>query len=374
METSDMNSPVATMNHEQDVSCAPEEDLEQPGPISEDTSEDPAPLKNLKNDFSNAALGLHDFVTELLVEVPDAIPEQLLLPLTGVDRPQMAEMTFLERSLYAMLNAVASNWSAERRAMDALLSAIWALMAYAIGLGVRRVTGRVAGDAESWKEADFNAGARYPDRALQSLMKSAMPGMTTHLPARTMATAQNRLGRPPTILVHPCCPYYECQRVYYHLDGPDQLSAIGEACPFCQKPFEEGADKSVLLFPRQTLVSELERVLSIPGIEASCFQNRRSDLSADQAEYGTRVRRHQCDGDLWNIIGPDGTKFGDSDVIRINLIVDWYQTIRTSFGGTNSNGPLLGHIANLPSQARGNMAFTLVLGITPGEYRNLLET
>jgi hypothetical protein len=125
-------------------------------------------------------------------------------------------------------------------------------------------------------------------------------------------------------------------------------------------------DDSVLLFPRQTLVSQLERVLSVPGIESACFKNRESDRADDLAKFRTRIYRHQSDGELWDIRSVAGdTLRGNDDTIRLNIIVDEYLTSRT--GSINSNGPILAHIANLPSQARGNMVLTLVLGITPGE-------
>jgi hypothetical protein len=112
-----------------------------------------------------------------------------------------------------------------------------------------------------------------------------MPGMTVDPPARTMITAQKRLGRSASATVHPACPNEFCQRVYYHKDNTDEL---GSCCPFCEQDFpsEDPAD-SVLLYPRQKLVAKLERVLSIPGIESACFGVTKRNRTADEKEFGT---------------------------------------------------------------------------------------
>lgn len=158
--------------------------------------------------------------------------------------------------------------------------------------------------------------------------------------------------------------------VYYDIDSAEGIKGLGTACPVCKKPFPEEVEveDAVLLYPRQTLISELERVLSVPGVEDACFTDRRSNRKRDRLILGTKIFRRQSDGDLWNIKSSSGEVIGaETDTIRLNLIVDWYQTSRTTFAHSNSNGPILAHIANLPSQARGKMIMRLILGITPGK-------
>jgi hypothetical protein len=338
--------------------------------VNSDDDEPMNPRLDILQDYTASEQSLHDFLPQFLNEVPDGIPEILIMPLTSPNRPTMSPMTFLERALYSVLNAVAANWSVERRAMDAVLVSVWTLLSYAMG-SVKRGKDRDItddGDLPDEPHAQSNYPASKSDRALQHLMQTHMLGMYEDPPARTMNTAQNRLGRPAEGLVHPACPNEQCQRVYYDVTNAEGIRNLGSSCRFCDFEFPADPEDCMLLFPRQTLIAELERVLSVPGIEQACFSDLRSDPDADMAKYGTRVMRHQSDGALWDIRASDGCFFPhDVEIVRLNVMVDWYQTSKTAFAHSNSNGPILAHIANLPSQARGNMVLTLVLGITPGK-------
>lgn len=245
--------------------------------------------------------------------------------------------------------------------MDAVLLSVWTLIAYAVAVGssaeVAREGQRRAGPPKAGRSPVLEVGATSPDRALERLKRTYMPEMTMDPPARTMSTAQNRLGRPSPVIVHPACPNENCQRVYYNISSEDQLDNIGPQCPFCEKPFQgdrwyRSSNVSFLCPGSNQHVSRIARVIVQTILPSSGHEY--TDNSR-MGSYGIF--------DQWQAIC-----FGTMMIpTRLNIIVDEYQTSRTSFGRTNSNGPILAHIANLPSEARGNMVLTLVLGITPSE-------
>lgn len=295
--------------------------------------------------------GLHDFI-DLFPYTSDAslyshpTSDRLCL-----DPPTM----YLELAFYFVFMTAKTTWNLPVRAMNYLFQSMWLLLGLAYGLGKRRHQLR---QGYEWNTAPV-AGIGLDRHENELFAGYALR------PALTLETAAKRSGSNYNILYHPSCSRKNCRFVYHDITRREEFDRAGDVCKGCSKPFVEDNKRSHLVeFPRQSLLTELERVLSMPGVERLCFsyQSRRTGDTIN------KVYREQWDGASWPALAPDGRIIDETqvDVIHLNLSTDYYEPNYSNRAQPASIGPISAQIANLPNALRGRMQMNLLLGVTPG--------
>ena len=268
-------------------------------------------------------------------------------------KQEAANMSILEHVIYSTNLALSGQWNLPRAAITFNMNQAWNLFRYGVLVGQQMA---------------------YSD--------SSLSGITVpkhiRLPRRhgtTLATAQRHLDAvcAETLVVHAACTNSDCQHVFYQYQTSAAFES-GTTCEVCNQAPDGKRNIGLVPFPRMTLVNALARFFQNDGIEELCEKTetrRQLDQSFDQATYARlKVYRDAYSGSGWPLLGADGETVPEDGhlVLRLDIGIDWYQPSRGSHARSQSVGPIIGHITNLPLDLRAALPLTLLLGITPGEY------
>jgi hypothetical protein len=295
--------------------------------------------------------GLHDF----LPLWPEPIPPVLKnAPLSGelsglISDQSTADLSFLERFIYTV-----------------------ALTLDSVG---------VARDKTEYALKAMNTVAQLTQiKARKDCTCNNHQEIISDSPAETLATARRRLAVELPTIAHPCCPNPACREVVYERTNMSTSKLVLNQltkCPRCELDWSPITGQMPSTFPRLPLVSEIERVLSYPGVEQVAFnwrERRRINTQLSERLYpGLKIYRDQTDGTMIDsLLNPAGLRVDQTEndgiqEIFLNLSIDWLNQRSSSFAPGYSVGPILVQMANLPQESRALQAMIMCVGMTPGK-------
>ena len=194
--------------------------------------------------------------------------------------------------------------------------------------------------------------------------------------AQTLRTAEKHLGIQSDIITNPVCPNKECHQVFYQITSKEEFCDVPMSCPACEEQLKtEDGEDLFLIYPRNSLTEELQRVVSLDGVwdlltKTSHFQE--VELVQDRRDYpDVKVYRNQFDGTVFaenEKWANDNKSDSDATVLHLNIGYDCYNPNSMTTSAAQSVGILCAQLANLPQRMRSNISLLMVLGVTPGEH------
>ena len=304
---------------------------------------------------------------------PHALPQSLLKsPLYGDHLnphntlgPQQGDSALLPRILPLLGHSLSALFHAPRRGVEQMFQ----ITSSAIRLAERLMYERT----KAWVIHEFPE--LMTDERLLRTNDKLNPIMRSAVVPKTLRTALKSLGVDDSLIGHPMCRNHECCEVFYSIVRREDFSLLPPLCPSasCSTRTPDAAGKiQVLQFARRSLVSELETVMRIPGLENAIElrgerkskRDAEDDLATKTAPWG-KVYRQQDDGDAWGNRPSVNPSLAAALSIEVNLGIDWAHPSSNRSAASNSMDPISLQIADLPAQLRSSFS-CLLLVVTPG--------
>ncbi|KAJ9118460.1 hypothetical protein QFC24_006106 [Naganishia onofrii] len=246
-------------------------------------------LANLRPPTSTDAAASRDD-RDLIKYFPYNIHHNLYRKPASMREPLERPTFFLELAVYFVFMAVKTSWNVPVRALNYLLQCTWILISYSYALGKRKY--RLPDAVHVWNVM------HNPFTNLMKGQGELFEDFGLH-PAFTVETIANRVGIYTEFQAHPVCVRKDCQQVYHGITDREDFKSVGITCTACARPFAPEKGVNYLAeFPRQSVITELERVLAIPGIEDLCFiyKNRTNGRPEDEGIGVARAKGLGCLG------------------------------------------------------------------------------